>query len=108
VPVGKPVVLALNKLDAVADKARLLPLAPASGEAGRRAIVPISARTGRQVDELLGECAKHLPEGQALFATPTRSPTAASASSPPSGPREDVPAARRRAAVPEHGRHREV
>jgi GTP-binding protein Era len=34
---------------------------------GIAAIVPISARTGRQVDELLAECAPHLPEGEPLF-----------------------------------------
>ncbi|HYF60419.1 MAG TPA: GTPase Era [Burkholderiaceae bacterium] len=68
VPAGKPVVVALNKIDAVADKARLLPLLQRLGQLPDvRAIVPISARTGRQVDALLDECAKHLPEGEPLF-----------------------------------------
>lgn len=68
VPAGKPIVIALNKIDAVLDKAKLLPLAQRlAGHPGVAAIVPISARNGRQVDELLDECAKHLPEGEAQF-----------------------------------------
>jgi GTP-binding protein Era len=68
VPEGRPVVVALNKIDAVHDKARLMPLAQSlMARPGVEAIVPISARTGRQVDALLDECAKHLPEGEALF-----------------------------------------
>ena len=68
VPPGRPIVVALNKIDAVADKSRLMPLAQAlMARPGVAAIVPISARTGRQVDALLDECAKHLPPGEALF-----------------------------------------
>jgi GTP-binding protein Era len=68
VPAGRPVVVALNKVDAVSQRERLLPIMARLGERpGVTAIVPISARTGRQVDELLAECAKHLPEGDAQF-----------------------------------------
>lgn len=68
VPEGRPVVVALNKIDAVHDRARLMPLAQSlMARPGVEAIVPISARTGRQVDALLDECARHLPEGEALF-----------------------------------------
>jgi GTP-binding protein Era len=68
VPADRPVVVALNKVDAIADKATLLPLAAQLGARPNvAAIVPISARTGRQVDALLDECAKHLPEGEPLF-----------------------------------------
>jgi GTP-binding protein Era len=68
VPPDKPVVLALNKVDAVADRDALLPLlAKLSAIRSFAAIVPISARTGRQVDELLQACAHHLPEGPAAF-----------------------------------------
>lgn len=68
VPAGKPIVVALNKVDAVADKGRLMPLAQSlMARPGVAAIVPISARTGRQVDALLDECAKHLPQGDAQF-----------------------------------------
>jgi GTPase len=68
VPAGKPIVIALNKVDAIAQRDRLLPLLAKLGELpGIAAIVPISARTGRQVDELLAECAPHLPEGEPQF-----------------------------------------
>lgn len=68
VPVGRPVVVALNKVDAVRDKATLLPMAQQlSQRAGVCAIVPISARSGRQVESLLDECAKHLPQSAPLF-----------------------------------------
>jgi GTP-binding protein Era len=68
VPAGKPIVIALNKVDAIAQRDRLLPLLAKLGELPNiAAIVPISARTGRQVDELLAECAPHLPEAEPLF-----------------------------------------
>ena len=68
VPPGRPIVVALNKIDSVGDKSKLMPLAQRLIERpGVTAIVPISAKTGRQVDELLDECAKHLPEGEPLF-----------------------------------------
>jgi GTP-binding protein Era len=68
VPPGRPIVVALNKIDSVGDKAKLMPLAQRLIERpGVAAIVPISAKTGRQVDELLDECAKHLPEGEPQF-----------------------------------------
>jgi len=67
-PTDRPVLLALNKIDAVADKARLMALV----EQARRVrefdeVVPISARTGRQVDLLLDLCAARLPEGPARY-----------------------------------------
>lgn len=67
-PADRPVLLAVNKIDAVADKGRLLALV----ERARRCrefdeVVPISARTGRQVDLLLELCAARLPEGPAQF-----------------------------------------
>lgn len=68
VPEGCPIVIALNKIDAVGDKAKLMPLAQRlMARPGVAAIVPISAKTGRQVEDLLGECAKHLPEGDAQY-----------------------------------------
>ena len=68
-PTDRPVLLAVNKLDAVRDKAKMLPLL--EQVAGVRAfdeIVPISARTGRQVDLLVELCAARLPEGERVYA----------------------------------------
>ena len=65
IPPTVPVVLALNKVDKVSDKAivaRLL--ADASGKRDFAALVPISASKGTQLKALLGEIRKHLPEGK--------------------------------------------
>jgi GTP-binding protein Era len=68
VPAGKPLVLALNKVDAVKDRTRVMALlAQLGANPAIGAIVPISARNGRQVDALLDEAARRLPEGDALF-----------------------------------------
>lgn len=69
VPRGRPVILAINKVDTIADKTRLLPFID---EVSRvhpfAAIVPISARTGRQVPELLAAIRPHLPAGSSMYA----------------------------------------
>lgn len=67
-PAERPVLLAMNKIDLVKDKDRLLPAI----ERARRArdfddIVPVSARSGRQVDALVEACAKRLPEGPPAY-----------------------------------------
>ncbi len=68
VPSGKPLIVALNKVDAVKDRTRVMALlAQLGANPAIAAIVPISARTGRQVDALLDESARRLPEGDALF-----------------------------------------
>jgi GTP-binding protein Era len=68
VPRGRPVVLAINKVDAIADKSRLLPfIDELSRVHAFAAIVPISARSGRQVPELLGVIRPHLPVGPSLY-----------------------------------------
>jgi len=65
---GKPVVLAINKVDTVKDKPSLFPVLTAWQELGSfTALVPVSARRGSGVPGLLAELAKVLPEGQALF-----------------------------------------
>ena len=67
-PAGLPVVVAVNKVDALADKKALLPLI--GGIAQLRpfaAIVPVSAEKGTQVDALKEEIAKLLPEGPAIY-----------------------------------------
>jgi GTP-binding protein Era len=68
VPQGKPVVLALNKIDEAGGRERLLPLLhQLSTLEGVVAWVPISARTGKQLDQLVSECAQRLPEGPAAY-----------------------------------------
>jgi GTP-binding protein Era len=62
------VILALNKTDTVAERARLLPLmAESMKRFPFKAIVPVSAEKGRQLDDLLKEIAPLLPEGVPLF-----------------------------------------
>jgi GTPase len=64
---GAPAVLALNKIDRTA-KPRLLPLmAELSSRFDFRDIVPISARTGDGVEELLGALLRGLPERPPVF-----------------------------------------
>ncbi|MBC7172304.1 MAG: GTPase Era, partial [Polyangiaceae bacterium] len=61
---GRPVVLAVNKVDSLRDKSRLLPFLTALNESHPfTSTVPISAREGTQLPVLLEEIRKHLPEG---------------------------------------------
>jgi GTP-binding protein Era len=63
-PPGVPVVLAVNKTDAVKEKDRLLPfIGQLSRQRDFAAIVPISAAKGTQVDDLLNAIKNLLPEG---------------------------------------------
>jgi GTPase len=67
-PAGRPVILAVNKIDQLKDRAKLLPiLAKLAGQYAFAAIVPVSAAKGSQLDELLGEARKHLPNDELLF-----------------------------------------
>src|SRR5690606_28125143 len=63
VPEGVPVVLALNKVDRLARRDEVLPLIARISELAPHleAIVPISARTGYGVDELVTVVAARLP-----------------------------------------------
>jgi len=64
---GKPVVLAINKIDLL-DKPSLLPLMDAyCNRGGLDTVIPISAATGDGLDILVDEVVKHLPEGPALY-----------------------------------------
>jgi GTP-binding protein Era len=55
-------------VDAIADKTRLLPFIDELSRAGSlSAIVPVSARTGRQVPDLLGAIRPYLPAGPSLY-----------------------------------------
>ena len=66
---GKPSILVLNKIDKIKEKGTLLPLIEYySNEHEFAEIVPISALKGDAVDNLLTQIAKHLPEGEAIFA----------------------------------------
>ena len=67
-PRERPVILAVNKIDQLKDKATLLPmLASLSSEFPFTAIVPVSAAKGSQVADLLSEVRKTLPHNEALF-----------------------------------------
>ena len=67
-PANAPVILALNKVDRIRDKAALAKTLAAS--ARRRdfaALVPVSAAKGTQMRALLDEIRKHLPEGPPMY-----------------------------------------
>ena len=65
---GVPAVLAINKADTVEDKRALLPVMAAYSQAyDFAAIVPISAKTGDGVQELLEELDRFAQPGPALF-----------------------------------------
>lgn len=67
-PVDRPVLLAMNKVDLVKDKDRLLPAIDRIRQVREfDEIIPLSARSGRQVDTLLDACARRLPEGPAIY-----------------------------------------
>lgn len=64
----RPVILAVNKIDQIKDKTRLLPiLANLATQYSFAAIVPISAATGSQLDDLLAEIRKQLPHKELLY-----------------------------------------
>jgi GTP-binding protein Era len=67
-PPGVPVVLALNKVDRVKDRARLAQLlAACAAKRDFAALVPVSAEKGTQVDALAAEVAKLLPEAEPMY-----------------------------------------
>ena len=67
-PAERPVVLAVNKIDQIKDKTRLLPLlAELASQYAFAAIVPVSAAKGSQLEDLLSEVRKHLPNDELLF-----------------------------------------
>ncbi len=64
----KPSILLLNKTDKLADKSQLLPLIELyQKEHDWKAIVPISALKGDQIEQLLHEMSESLPEGAPIF-----------------------------------------
>lgn len=67
-PPDKPVILVINKLDQIKDRAGFMPfLAKVGAERNFAAVVPVSAAKGKQVEELLGEVRKHLPNDGLMF-----------------------------------------
>jgi GTP-binding protein Era len=65
---GKPALLLLNKIDRLEDKAELLPQLQRLGESGVfRAVLPVSALRGHNLDALEKEIAASLPEAPHLF-----------------------------------------
>jgi GTP-binding protein Era len=64
----KPSLLLLNKTDRLADKSKLLPLIESyQHEHDWKAIVPISALKGDQIEQLLREMLNNLPEAEPIF-----------------------------------------
>ncbi|MDQ3821205.1 MAG: GTPase Era, partial [Acidobacteriota bacterium] len=65
---AKPALLVLNKTDRLKEKGALLPLMQFYGEAyDWRAILPLSALKGDNVEPLIKEIVKHLPAGEPIF-----------------------------------------
>jgi GTP-binding protein Era len=65
---GLPVVLAVNKVDRVAEKPRLLPyLAQVAGYFDFVAVIPVSATQGDNLEQLEREVLVHLPQAPAMF-----------------------------------------
>jgi GTP-binding protein Era len=68
-PQDRPVILVINKADLLDDKAELLPfIEKISLMRQFAAIVPVSARQGKQLDTLLDAIRPYLPEGEHLYA----------------------------------------
>jgi GTP-binding protein Era len=67
-PAGKPVILAVNKIDRLADKSLLLPfLEKLANEFSFAAIIPISAQNGMQLPDLMNVAKPFLPQRPPLF-----------------------------------------
>ena len=67
-PEGARVILVINKVDMLADKARLLPfMERMSGVYPFTEIVPVSAEKGQHTAQLLKAAMPYLPEGEPIF-----------------------------------------
>lgn len=62
-----PAILVINKIDTVEKESLLAVIAKYSETAAFDAIIPISAKTGENVDDLLKTCEKYAVEGPFLF-----------------------------------------
>jgi GTP-binding protein Era len=64
----KPSLLVLNKIDKIQEKGEMLPLIEwYSKEHDWQEIIPVSALKGIDIEVLLTQIIKHLPEGEAIF-----------------------------------------
>ena len=67
--VKTPAFLIPNKVDAISDKSRLLPIIGAwTAERDFAEVIPISARTGDGVELVIKKAFEYLPAGQPLYA----------------------------------------
>jgi len=67
-PRDHPVVLVINKIDTVGDKALLLPfIEKVSASFPFTAVIPVSAKKDEQLPDLLLEIQRHLPEGEPIY-----------------------------------------
>jgi len=67
-PPDRPVLLVINKVDRLADKALLLPFIQKAATASAFAeILPVSAEKGTGLDELLKTAKRYLPEAAPMF-----------------------------------------
>ena len=67
-PTDRPVILAINKIDQLSEKSRLLPfLEKMAKEFAFTAMVPVSAQERLQLPDLLSTIRPHLPVNQPLF-----------------------------------------
>ncbi|MEO7558992.1 MAG: GTPase Era [Nitrosospira sp.] len=65
---GKPVILAINKVDRLTDKSQLLPfLEKMAKEYAFAAIIPLSAEKGTQLPDLIRTVRSYLPQNPPLF-----------------------------------------
>lgn len=68
IPEGQTIVAVVNKVDTLKTRGAMIPyLDRLSRARGFHAIVPVSARTGRNLNELLRVVAEALPEGPAAY-----------------------------------------
>lgn len=68
IPERQRVVVAVNKVDTVKSRSALIPyLERLAGTRDFHAVVPVSARTGRNVEELLAVLRDALPEGPPIY-----------------------------------------
>jgi GTP-binding protein Era len=67
-PAERPLVLAMNKVDHVKDKRALLPFIEEMSRVREfAAVVPVSAAHGDNVDALVGELVRHVPEAPRMY-----------------------------------------